>query len=85
VPQVLLPLILDQYHHAHRLHRAGLTPAPVSMERISAKQLGQSIEAAIAWPLAPRQAAAMRLQQSEGTTQVAKQIETLCLLTNSAS
>ena len=83
VPQVLLPLILDQYHHAHRLHLAGLTPAPVSMEHISAKQLKQSIEAAIAWPLAPRQAAAMRLQQSDGATLVAKQIETLCMRTNS--
>jgi UDP:flavonoid glycosyltransferase YjiC (YdhE family) len=83
VPQVLLPLILDQYHHAHRLHLAGLTPVPVSMERISATQLSRSIEAAIAWPLAPLQAAATRLQQSDGTTQVAKQIETLCLLANS--
>jgi len=83
VPQVLLPLILDQYHHAHRLHLAGLIPAPVSMERINAKQLSLSIEAAIAWPLAPRQNAATRLQQSDGATQVAKQIETLCLRCNS--
>jgi UDP:flavonoid glycosyltransferase YjiC (YdhE family) len=83
VPQVLLPLILDQYHHAHRLHLAGLTAKPVSMERIDAKQLSQSIEAAIAWPLAPRKAAATRMQQSDGATQVAKQIETLCLCANS--
>jgi len=76
-------LILDQYHHAHRLHLAGLIPAPVSMERINAKQLSLSIEAAIAWPLAPRQNAATRLQQSDGATQVAKQIETLCLRCNS--
>lgn len=78
VPQVLLPLILDQYHHAHRLYLANLTPRPVSMERIGAKQLSQSIKAAIAWPLAPRQAVALRLQQSDGAAQVAKQIETLC-------
>jgi UDP:flavonoid glycosyltransferase YjiC (YdhE family) len=78
VPQVLLPLILDQYHHAHRLYRGGLTPRPVSMERIGAAQLGQSIEAALAWPLAVRQVASLRLQQSDGGTQVAKQIETLC-------
>jgi UDP:flavonoid glycosyltransferase YjiC (YdhE family) len=78
VPQVLLPLILDQYHHAHRLYLANLTPRPVSMERISAKQLSQSIKAAIAWPLAPRQAVAMRLQQSDGADQVTKQIETMC-------
>jgi UDP:flavonoid glycosyltransferase YjiC (YdhE family) len=78
VPQVLLPLILDQYHHAHRLHLAGLTPAAVAMERIRAMQLRESIEAAVAWPLAPRKAAATRLQQSDGATQLAKQIETLC-------
>jgi UDP:flavonoid glycosyltransferase YjiC (YdhE family) len=78
VPQVLIPLILDQYHHAHRLYRGGLIPRPVSMERISAAQLSQSIEAALAWPLAVRQAASLRLQQSEGGPQVAKQIETLC-------
>jgi hypothetical protein len=52
------------------------------MERISAKQLKASIEAAIAWPLEPRQAVAARLQQSDGTSQVAKQIETLCLRAN---
>lgn len=79
VAQVILPLILDQYHHAHRLCLAGLIPKPVPMERISAKQLKASIEAAIAWPLEPRQAVAARLQQSDGTSQVAKQIETLCL------
>ena len=78
VPQVLLPLILDQYHHAHRLYLAGLVPRPVSMERISAQQWSQSIKAAIAWPLEPRQAAAWRLQQSDGAAQVAKQIETMC-------
>ena len=78
VPQVLLPLILDQYHHAHRLYRGGLIPKPVSMERISAAQLSQSIEAALAWPLAVRQAVSLRLQQSQGGPQVAKQIETLC-------
>jgi UDP:flavonoid glycosyltransferase YjiC (YdhE family) len=77
VPQVLLPLILDQYHHAHRLHRTGLIPRPVPMERITAQQLGQSIETAIAWPLAPRQVASLRLQQSDGSAKVANQIETL--------
>lgn len=78
VPQVLLPLILDQYHHAHRLHLAGLIPKAVSMEDINARQLSQSVEAAIAWPLAPRQAVATRLQESASAAQIAKQIETLC-------
>jgi UDP:flavonoid glycosyltransferase YjiC (YdhE family) len=85
VPQVLLPLILDQYHHAHRLYRAGLVPRPVSMERVNAGQLRQSIEAAIAWPLAPRQAAARRLQESDGAAQITKQIETLCRRTYSGA
>jgi UDP:flavonoid glycosyltransferase YjiC (YdhE family) len=77
VPQVLLPLILDQYHHAQRLYRAGLVPKPVSMERISAHQLERAIAAAVTWPLAVRRATAQRLQQSQGATQVAEQIEAL--------
>jgi UDP:flavonoid glycosyltransferase YjiC (YdhE family) len=85
VPQVLLPLILDQYHHAHRLYLAGLVPKPVSMERIRAHQLEQAIAAAIAWPWAVRQATALRLQQSDGATQVAKHIETLCRPANSGA
>jgi hypothetical protein len=55
------------------------------MERVNAGQLRQSIEAAIAWPLAPRQAAARRLQESDGAAQITKQIETLCRRTYSGA
>jgi UDP:flavonoid glycosyltransferase YjiC (YdhE family) len=83
VPQVLLPLILDQYHHAHRLYLAGLAPQPVSMENISAEQISQSIKAAIAWPLPVRQTAALRLRQSDGVAQVGDQMEALWTASNS--
>jgi UDP:flavonoid glycosyltransferase YjiC (YdhE family) len=76
-PQVVLPLILDQYHHAHRLWRAGLIPKPVAMERITTQQLSASITAALAWPTAPLQVVARRLQHSDGRGQTAKHIEAL--------
>jgi UDP:flavonoid glycosyltransferase YjiC (YdhE family) len=77
VPQVLLPLILDQYHHAHVLHRAGLTPKPIAMERITAAQLAAAVAAALAWPRAPLQAVALRLQQCDANARTATQIEAL--------
>lgn len=77
VPQVLLPLILDQYHHAHMLHRAGLIPRPVAMERITAAELAASVAAAMDWPRAPLQAAAQRLQECDANTQTAAQLEAL--------
>ncbi len=77
VPQVLLPLILDQYHHAHRLHQAGLTPRPVPMERISAAELAASINAALQAPAGPRLAAAARLQGSDACGEIVRRIETM--------
>lgn len=84
VPQVILPLILDQYHHAQLLHRAGLIPQPIAMERIAAQQLGDAVMAALAWPRAPLQAAAQRLQDSDGAGQTARQIEALAMAAKSA-
>lgn len=78
VPQVLLPLILDQFHHAHRLYLAGIAPRPVAMERISAAGLTAAIESALQLPAGPRHAAAARLQMSNGREQIVRRIETLC-------
>lgn len=77
VPQVLLPLIMDQYHHAHRLWKAGLTPQPVPMEKITAPQLASAIQAAMALPAGPRQHMARRLRESDGNAQVAAALEAL--------
>jgi UDP:flavonoid glycosyltransferase YjiC (YdhE family) len=83
-PQVLLPLILDQYHHAHQLHRSGLIPQPIPMERITAQQLGAAVTAALAWPKAPLQAAAHRLQHCDANGETASRIEALAWAGRSA-
>ena len=75
VPQVLLPLILDQFHHAHRLHLAGIAPRPVPMEKITAAELTGAIQAALELPASPRQAAAARLRASDGRGQIVRRVE----------
>ncbi len=77
VAQLILPLILDQYHHAHRLYQAGLIPKPVAMERISAAQLRAAVACALALPAAARLAVAQRLAASDGTETLAAQLEQL--------
>jgi UDP:flavonoid glycosyltransferase YjiC (YdhE family) len=77
VPQVVLPLILDQHHHAHRLWQSGLTPRPIPMEKITAPQLADSIQAAMALPQEVRQSIAKRLQQSDGTRDISVALESL--------
>lgn len=77
VPQVLLPLILDQFHHAHRLHIAGIAPRPVPMEKISASQLADAIRAALELPKALRETAAQRLRASDGRGAIAARIEAM--------
>lgn len=77
VPQVLLPLILDQFHHAHRLHIAGIAPKPVPMEKVTATQLAGAIRAALELPSAPRQAAAERLRASDGRGDIVRRIEAM--------
>jgi UDP:flavonoid glycosyltransferase YjiC (YdhE family) len=79
VPQVLLPLILDQYHHAHRLHLAGIAPRPIPMARISAAQLADSIRTALAMPAGPRRAVAERLRASDGRAQIVQRLEGLAV------
>lgn len=77
VPQVLLPLILDQFHHAHRLHLAGIAPRPVPMEKITAAELAGAIQAALELPAGPRRAAAARLGASDGRGEIVRRVETM--------
>ena len=77
VPQVLLPLILDQFHHAHRLHLAGIAPRPVPMEKITAAELASAIQAALDLPASPRQAAAARLRASDGRGEIVRRVEAM--------
>jgi UDP:flavonoid glycosyltransferase YjiC (YdhE family) len=77
-PQVILPLLLDQYHHAHMLHRAGLAPRPTPMERVTAASLAQSIDEALRLPEAPRRAVAERLRTSDGAGTILDRVERRC-------
>ena len=77
VPQVILPLMLDQYHHAHRLFVAGLVPRPVPMERTTATGLAQAIQTALALPEEPRKAVAERLRASDGRGEIVRRVEAL--------
>jgi len=77
VPQVLLPLILDQFHHAHRLHLAGIAPHPVPMEKITGAELAGAIKAALELPAGPRQAAAARLRASDGRAEIVRRTESM--------
>ncbi len=77
VPQVVLPLLLDQFHHAHRLHLAGLAPKPVPMERVMAAQLSDAVEAALRLPAPPRRAMQERLRDSDAGADIVKRVEAL--------
>jgi UDP:flavonoid glycosyltransferase YjiC (YdhE family) len=77
VPQVLLPLILDQFHHAHRLHLARIAPRPVPMEKITAQELAGAIQAALELPSGLRADAAQRLRASDGRGVIAERIEAM--------
>jgi UDP:flavonoid glycosyltransferase YjiC (YdhE family) len=79
VPQVILPLILDQFHHAHRMYVAGLAPRPVPMEKITAIELTRAIEEALVLPSNIRQITAARLQSSNGREQIAQRLEEVFL------
>ena len=74
-PQVLVPLILDQYHHAQRLFEEGLAPRPVAMEKIDAPRLVRAVREAMRIPEARRQAVAERLRASRGADAVVDRIE----------
>jgi UDP:flavonoid glycosyltransferase YjiC (YdhE family) len=63
VPQVVLPVMLDQFHHAHHLVRARLAVPASRLSRVSAAGLADAIKRAHALPVEPRLAFAARLQQ----------------------
>lgn len=77
IPQVVLPMMLDQHHHAHGLLRAGLAPAAPTMKKVTAEKLAHAIEAALALPSEPRQAAAARCAERDAASAVIARLEQL--------
>jgi UDP:flavonoid glycosyltransferase YjiC (YdhE family) len=75
VPQVVLPLLLDQFHHAHRLYVNGLAPRPVPLEKVSARQLTEAIGAALALPAGPREVVRDRLRAADARVDIAQRVE----------
>ena len=67
VPQLILPLLLDQYHHAHLLHLAGLAPKSVGMEQVTAPVLRRLIDAALAVPSELLRQTAERVKASDAS------------------
>ena len=63
VPQVVLPVMLDQFHHAHHLVRARLAVPATRLSRVSAPGLAEAVKRARELPDEPRKAFAARLQQ----------------------
>jgi UDP:flavonoid glycosyltransferase YjiC (YdhE family) len=76
VPQVLVPHILDQFYHAHRLEKLGIAPPGLPVKRITAERLSAAIEQAVSMPEAPRKAAAERLRAGDGVRRAVDHIIT---------
>ena len=77
VPQVVAPLILDQYHHAQVLYERGLAPRPVPMEKITAEELAMALRAALRIPASKREAVAARLRASHAAEDIVERIEAM--------
>jgi UDP:flavonoid glycosyltransferase YjiC (YdhE family) len=63
--QVILPVMLDQFHHAHVLARTGLAPRAPRLSKITGDRLVHALQAAWASPAEPRQGLATHLQASD--------------------
>jgi UDP:flavonoid glycosyltransferase YjiC (YdhE family) len=80
-PQVVLPLLMDQFLHGRLLHEAGLAPQPVPMEKIIAALLAERVDQALRVPAASRQTVAQRLQASDASKQIVDLAEAMCAAT----
>ena len=77
VPQVIVPHLADQFHHAHRLAALGLAPPGVPIRRLTAERLARAVDATLALPVEPRLAAAERLREGAGRRHAIEFLEKL--------
>lgn len=75
VPQVVLPMLLDQFLHAHLLAELGLAPKTTTMAKVTAPSLARAIEQALALPDEPRRAVGQRLQASDAGSRIVSMLE----------
>ena len=75
VPQVIVPHLADQFHHAHRLATLGIAPPGIRIGRLTAERLAGAIDAALALPPAPRLEACARLRDGDGLARAIAEIE----------
>jgi UDP:flavonoid glycosyltransferase YjiC (YdhE family) len=80
-PQVLLPLLMDQFVHRRRLHELGLAPLAVPMKKVSARHMAEAVDLALRLPAEPRREVAHRLQASDACGSILAMAESLCGVT----
>lgn len=77
VPQVIVPHMADQFHHAHRLAALDISAPGIPVKRLDANKLARAIDATLALDPAPRLAAAERLRAGDGVLRAAEFLERL--------
>lgn len=78
-PQVIVPHLLDQFHWARRIERAGLGPAGLPSKHLTARRLADTLAAALGEPAyrAAAERLAPVLQERRGLDSAARVIESL--------
>jgi sterol 3beta-glucosyltransferase len=79
VPAVAVPVLADQPFWAHRLHRLGVAPEPVSFGHLTAENLGGALRECLGEPCYRERAASLarRIADEDGAAAVLARIERL--------
>ncbi len=56
VPQIIVPHILDQYYHGHKIYTSGLGPKPVWRKKLTVRTLTAALKECISNPAIRQQA-----------------------------
>ncbi len=82
VPTVAVPMLADQPFWAHRLHRLGVAPEPVSFGELTAEALGGALRECLGEPSYRERVASLarRIADEDGAAAVLARIERLAAL-----